>query len=99
MDSLNDATTADSDVPTEEEHELPKMSFLDHLEELRKRLLISFIAIFVAFCVCWKYAEPIYAKLQEPLTKALPKGDKLAFTQMTGPFFLYMKVAFFAGIF
>jgi sec-independent protein translocase protein TatC len=102
MDALNPATTADSSDSTGaegREHELPKMSFLDHLEELRKRLLISFIAIFVAFCVCWKYAAQIYAKLAEPLAKALPKGDKLAYTRMTAPFFLYMKVAFFAGIF
>jgi len=81
------------------EAELPKMSFLDHLEELRKRLLISFIATAVGFLACWAFAEPIFAKLQEPLTEFLPKGDKLAYTRLTAPFFLYMKVAFFAGLF
>jgi sec-independent protein translocase protein TatC len=81
------------------EAELPKMSFLDHLEELRKRLLISLIAVAVGFLVCWAFAEPIFGKLQEPLTAFLPKGDKLAFTRLTAPFFLYMKVAFFAGLF
>jgi sec-independent protein translocase protein TatC len=75
------------------------MGFLDHLEELRKRLIVSFIAVTVGFFACWHYAENIYAKLQEPLTKILPPGDKLAFTRLTAPFFLYMKVAFFAGIF
>jgi len=79
--------------------ELPKMSFLDHLEELRKRLLVSFIAAAVGFAACWAFAEPIFAKLQEPLTKFLPPGDKLAYTRLTAPFFLYMKVAFFAGLF
>ena len=82
-----------------DEEELGKMSFLDHLEELRKRLMWSFVAITVAFFVCWSYAAVIFAKLQEPLTKFLPPGDTLAYTRLTAPFFLYMKVAFFAGLF
>ncbi|HEX2122128.1 MAG TPA: twin-arginine translocase subunit TatC, partial [Thermoanaerobaculia bacterium] len=81
------------------EDDLQKMSFLDHLEELRKRLMVSFIAVIVGFLACWAFAEPIYAKLQEPLTRFLAPGDKLAYTRLTAPFFLYMKVAFFAGLF
>ena len=81
------------------EAELPKMGFLDHLEELRKRLIVSFVAVGVGFFVCWAFAERIFAKLQEPLTHFLPPGDKLAYTRLTAPFFLYMKVAFFAGLF
>jgi len=96
MNTLDAAVPADGAEP---ESELPKMSFLDHLEELRKRLIVSFCAVFVAFMVCWKFAPQIYAKLQEPLTKVLPPGDKLAYTRLTAPFFLYMKVAFFAGVF
>jgi sec-independent protein translocase protein TatC len=94
-------TTADADFPAgaAPERELPKMSFLDHLEELRKRLIISFIAIFVAFLLCWNWAEKIYGYLQQPLVNVLPRGDKLAYTRLTAPFFLYMKVAFFAGLF
>src|SRR5687768_11711368 len=79
--------------------ELPKMGFLDHLEELRKRLLISIIAIAVGFLACWAFAETLFGYLQAPLAQFLPPGDKLAFTRLTAPFFLYMKVAFFAGIF
>ena len=75
------------------------MSFLDHLEELRRRLLLSILAITAGFLICWAFAEKIYGKLQEPLTHYLAPGDKLAYTRLTAPFFLYMKVAFFAGIF
>ncbi|HVE72932.1 MAG TPA: twin-arginine translocase subunit TatC [Thermoanaerobaculia bacterium] len=86
-------------VQPDPEADLTKMSFLDHLEELRKRLMVSFIAVAVGFFTCWAFAEPIFEKLQEPLAQFLPPGDKLAYTRLTAPFFLYMKVAFFAGIF
>ena len=75
------------------------MTFLDHLEELRRRLVISGVAVAVAFFVCWAFAEPIFALLQAPLAKFLAPGDKLAYTRLTAPFFLYMKVSFFAGLF
>jgi sec-independent protein translocase protein TatC len=80
------------------EHELPKMSFLDHLEELRKRLLISFLAILAGFLLSFHYAELIFGWIAKPLSQYL-HGDKLAYTKLTEPFMLYMKVAFFAGIF
>ncbi len=88
-----------ADPTLDPESDLPKMSFLDHLEELRKRLLVSMIAIAVGFFACWAFAETIFGYLQAPLTQFLPPGDKLAFTRLTAPFFLYMKVAFFAGLF
>ncbi len=75
------------------------MSFLEHLEELRKRLIGSFLAIAAGFILCWSFADTIFAKLQEPLSQYLPAGDTLAYTRLTAPFFLYMKVAFFAGLF
>ncbi len=87
-------------APVEDpEHELPKMSFLDHLEELRKRLIYSFIALAVAFLACWNFADRIFQLLQKPLVKFLPPGDKLVYTRLTEPFVLYMKVAFYTGIF
>ncbi len=87
----------DEEAP--KDRELTKMSFLEHLEELRKRLIVSIIALLAGFIVCWSFADKIYGVLQAPLLNALPKGEKLAFTRLTGPFILYMKVAFLAGIF
>jgi len=86
-------------LSTTPEDDLPKMGFLDHLEELRRRLMYSLLATAGGFLLCWAFADKIYGKLQEPLTRFLPPGDKLAYTRLTAPFFLYMKVAFFAGLF
>jgi sec-independent protein translocase protein TatC len=83
----------------EEGENLPKMSFLEHLEDLRKRIVYSLLALIVGFGACWAYAGAIYRWIQEPIVRFLPAGEKLAYTRVTSPFFLYMKVAFFAGIF
>ena len=80
------------------ERDLAKMSFFEHLEELRKRLIWCFAYLGIGFAVSWHYADAIFTWMQKPLTPFL-HGDKLAYTRLTGPFFLYMKVAFFAGLF
>lgn len=82
-----------------EEAELPKMSFLEHLEEFRKRLIVIALALVVGFLVSWAYAPELFMLLERPVLQFLAPGDKLAFTQLASPFFLYMKVAFFSGIF
>jgi sec-independent protein translocase protein TatC len=100
MSETTDTPSPLDEAPESPERELRKMSFLDHLEELRKRLIVSFIAIGAGFLSCWYVADKIFIWIQEPLTKFLPPGDqKLAYTHLTEPFMLYMKVAFFAGIF
>jgi sec-independent protein translocase protein TatC len=97
---MADSVTAEVlDGEETKDRELPRMSFLDHLEELRKRLIVSAIALLAGFIVCWSFADKIYGILQQPLIKVLPAGEKLAYTRLTGPFILYMKVAFLAGIF
>jgi sec-independent protein translocase protein TatC len=83
----------------EPENESGKMSFLEHLDELRKRLVHVAAYIAIGFAVSAFFSKQIYNFLAIPITKALPPGVKLAFTKPTDPFVLYMKVALLAGIF
>lgn len=77
-----------------------KMSFLDHLDELRRRLIYIIAAVLIAFLICWAFSPQIYAFIASPLTQFLPEDDnKLAYTSLTDPFFLYMKAAFIAALF
>lgn len=76
-----------------------EMTFLEHLEDLRKRLFYSFVALFVGFIPGWIFSKELYAILARPVTQYLPEGTRLAFTTLTAPFMLYMKTAFLASIF
>ncbi|MFI5166865.1 MAG: twin-arginine translocase subunit TatC [Thermoanaerobaculales bacterium] len=79
--------------------ELKRMTLLEHLEELRRRIAWSIGAVFVGFLLCWGFADKLFALIARPITRFLPSGDKLAFTGLVDPFMLYMKVALLAGIF
>lgn len=82
--------------------EMPTMGFLDHLEELRKRLVYSIIAVAIGFFACWGYAERIYAVMQRPIMEALQHNGlsaKLVYLNPTEPFNLYLKVGGMAGLF
>lgn len=97
--------SAETQVPPAEADEevsgdgLKSMSFLDHLDELRRRLTWVLVSLMVAFLVSWSFAPDIFEILQRPLIQYLEPGEKLAYTRLTAPFFLYMKVAFFSAIF
>ena len=69
---------------------------LDHLIELRRRLLWSLAALAGAFGVCLYFAKPIFAFLVQPLLKA--GQGKLIYTDIFEAFFVNVKVAFFAAI-
>jgi sec-independent protein translocase protein TatC len=73
---------------------------LDHLIELRKRLVRAFIALGVAFVVCLYFASDIFAILVRPLASAFPPGQgKLIYTKLYEAFFVDIKVALFAAFF
>jgi sec-independent protein translocase protein TatC len=75
------------------------MSFLEHLQELRSRLIRATVAIFVGFCLCLAFAERLFRALAAPLVKYLPKDSSLVFTGLPDPVFTYLKLSFIAGVF
>jgi sec-independent protein translocase protein TatC len=77
-----------------------KMPLLDHLIELRTRLMYSILAVFAAFLVCYYFSPQIYAFLVRPLANLLGnEGRRMIYTGLTEAFFTYVKVAFWAGTF
>jgi sec-independent protein translocase protein TatC len=79
--------------------ELPRMSLIQHLEELRKRILWSLAFIALLFFPCFAYVQVLLGFLQQPITKILPAGKKLAYMSITDPIILYFKVAGLAALF
>jgi sec-independent protein translocase protein TatC len=75
------------------------MTFLEHLEDLRKRIFYSFMAVVIGVIPAWFFAKDIFNVLARPVTRFLPEGEKLVFTSLQAPFFLYMKTAFLTAIF
>jgi sec-independent protein translocase protein TatC len=81
---------------------LPAMGFLDHLEELRRRIVYSIAAVGLGFFACWWKVEKIYDIMQRPIMAALRNNgmsEKLVYLNPTEPFNLYLKIAALAGLF
>ena len=71
---------------------------LDHLIELRTRLLRAFLALAIGFGVCFYFADPILGFLVQPLKVAFPNGEgQLIFTKLPEIFFVELKVGLYAG--
>ena len=82
-----------------ENDEEVRMTFVDHLEELRSRLTRGALAIGIVFAACLWYGERLFHWVANPITQRLPEGYTLVYIDLTSPFFMYLKVAFFASIF
>tara|TARA_Y100000590_G_scaffold16573_1_gene19923 strand:- start:5365 stop:6129 length:765 start_codon:yes stop_codon:yes gene_type:complete len=77
-------------------------SFIEHLTELRSRIIKSFIYLFICFIICYFFAENIYGFLVEPYAQAVKDDDsnrRLIFTALHETFITYLKVAFFTAMF
>jgi len=85
-----------------ERAELPNMSLLEHLEELRKRVILSVVGIVVGFFACWGLWRRIFDFMQQPVLKAMARNHldpHLVYTNPMDPFNLQVKIALVAGIF
>jgi len=74
--------------------------FVSHLNELRKRLIHSFIFLFIFFIGCYFFSEHLYGFLVEPFAKAVNESGtdrRLIFTALQETFLTYLKVSFFAA--
>ncbi len=75
-----------------------KMTFLEHLDELRKRLVVSIAAVGVGCVIAFTFVDRIYKFIMDPLYRLLPKGSTFVFTEPTEAFVLYVKMALLAGV-
>lgn len=78
-----------------------RMPLIDHLIELRQRLMYSMVALLISFAGCYYYSAQIYDFLVEPLAKALvgKPGHHLIYTALTEAFITRIKVSFWAACF
>ncbi len=84
------------------EEKMQSMSFLAHLEELRRRIIWCIIFVAAGFFLCFAYAEKIYGYMQRPIMEALQKNHmptELVYLNPTEPFNIYLKVGLIAGVF
>ncbi len=97
--------SAEDPLPRDEEAEMEatKAPLIEHLMELRRRLMISIYGLVVAFLLCWLVADDIYNFLTRPLLDALASdgenGHRMIYTALQEAFFTKVKVAFFGALF
>lgn len=91
-----DPPSSEEEEPEEEEK---PMTLLDHLGELRKRLVRGFLAVLIGFFACYGFAQQLFYYLSLPLLKVMPADSKFIYTGVAEGFFVDMKVAFVAGLF
>ena len=76
-----------------------KMPLTAHLEELRKRLIVSLIALAIGFGISFYFKEQIFFFLTKPLEPSLPEGSALQYISIPEAFLTYLKLSLFSGLF
>ena len=75
-----------------------KMSFLDHLDELRRRIIYSLISVLVGFGIAFFWLDDIFWFIFKPMQAVLPAGQPLIYTEPGEYFFLMFKIGLMAGL-
>jgi len=85
-----------------DQEQMPSMSFLEHLEELRTRIFHALIAVAVGTGISWWFHQQLFAIMQKPILDVLRQNglpEKLVYLTPVEPFNLYLKIAALAGLF
>jgi len=88
----------DREPDEEEEEGEAKMSFLEHLDELRKRIIWAAVSIGVGFLIAFAFIQRLFDFVMRPLQAGLPAGARLIYTEPTEAFVLYIQIAAIAGL-
>ena len=86
--------------PSDDDDDSPgaKMSFLEHLDELRKRIVNAAIAVLVGILISFSFISRIYSFLMAPTMRQLPPGSRLIYTEPGEAFSLYIQLSMIVGV-
>ena len=96
--STSSAADDDDWEDDDSESEQGKMSFLDHLDELRRRIIYSLVAILLGLGIALFFMGPLFQFIFRPMQALLPAGQTLIYTDPSEAFFLQIKIALMAGL-
>lgn len=88
--------SGDSKEPKQEQHQAP---LIEHLIELRSRLMRAVIVILVVFLGLYSFANDIYSFVAEPLMSLLPEGSQMIATEVASPFLAPFKLTLVVAVF
>jgi sec-independent protein translocase protein TatC len=86
------------DLDDDEDGAAGKMSFLEHLDELRKRIVQACLGVAVGVLVGFAFIAPIFDFILKPTIRVLPAGSRMIYTQPGEAFGLYVQIGLIVGV-